>query len=318
LTDGKNWAAPIWSQAEWDEATTPSPPDENIVPQRQNLNSHGTHSAPAQAIAQLYSSHFSTRENVAAERQELTELYTQHFPDEWYSILENAVALTADTVAGTADTVALTADTVAGTDDAVAATDDTDADSNNKSSFEYHDDDKAYDATYDDRNWCELQREADAEADQQYYTRQRHGRPDWGIQDPGWHAPRAPTAHPDAKPPSNHRLQDWNVSVTKFTDKSGYTIENADIIYCLPSAPGNTVRYHPPFVPGTLEHQLHRRPLSERLHVMHQLSDNLLTEEEEQYIRERMYPVSELFSLSLNSTSDISCQTERYHESMEH
>jgi hypothetical protein len=56
-------------------------------------------------------------------------------------------------------------------------------------------------------NWRKLQREADAEADEQhYYTRQRQGRPDWGIQDPGWHAPRAPTAHPDAKPPSNHRF----------------------------------------------------------------------------------------------------------------
>jgi hypothetical protein len=83
LTDGENCAAPIWSQAEWDEATTPSPPaagnwdvtpipsspDESVVPQRQNLNSHGTHSVPAQVIARLYSSHFSTRENVAAESQ---------------------------------------------------------------------------------------------------------------------------------------------------------------------------------------------------------------------------------------------------------
>jgi hypothetical protein len=113
-------------------------------------------------------------------------------------------------------------------------------------------------------------------------------------------------------------LQDWNVSVTKFTDKSGYTIKNADIIYCLPSAPGNTVQYHPPFVPGTLEHQLHHRPLSEQLQVMHQLRDILLTEEEETFIRERMDPVRDSFSLSLSSTSDISCQTERYHESFKH
>jgi hypothetical protein len=113
-------------------------------------------------------------------------------------------------------------------------------------------------------------------------------------------------------------LQDWNVSVTKFTDNSGYTIENADIVYRLPSARGNTVRYHPPFVPGTLEHQLHQRPLPERLHVLHQLRNILLTEGEEEYIRERMNLVRNSFSLSLNSTSDISCQTERYHESMEH
>jgi hypothetical protein len=119
------------------------------------------------------------------------------------------------------------------------------------------------------------------------------------------------------KPPSSHRIQDWNVRVTQFRDTSGFTIENTDIIYCLPSAPGNTLRYHPPFVPGTLEHQLRRRPLSKRLHVIHQLSDILLTEEEETYIRGQMDPVSESFSLSLG-TADISCQTERYHYSMEH
>jgi hypothetical protein len=224
LTDGDNWAAPIWSQAEWDEAT-PSPPDENIVPQCQNLNSHGTHSVPAQVIAQLYSSHFSSRENVAAESQEIAELYNRHFPDEWYSMPENAVT---NTVALTADTVAGTANTVAATDDTAAATDDTVADSNNGNasnfSFEHHDDDEAYDATYDDRNWQELQREADTETQQQhYYTRQHQSRPDWGIQDPGWQAPRAPTAHPDAKPPSNHRLTLFTVSLLPQETRSDTT-----------------------------------------------------------------------------------------------
>jgi hypothetical protein len=71
-------------------------------------------------------------------------------------------------------------------------------------------------------------------------------------------------------------------------------------------------------VPGTLEHQLHRRPLSERLHVIHQLRDILLTEEEEMYIRGQMDPISASFSLSLG-TSEISCQTERHHHDlMEH
>jgi hypothetical protein len=87
------------------------------------------------------------------------------------------------------------------------------------------------------------------------------------------------------------------------------------VIYRLPSAPGNTIRYHPPFVPGTLEHQLHRRPLAERLHVLHQLRDVLLTEEEENGIRERMNPVSESFSLI--STQEIAVQTDRYHDSQE-
>jgi hypothetical protein len=287
--------------------------DENIVTlphRRQNLNSRGTHTVSAQVVAQLYSRHFSSRENVAAESQEIAALFDQHFPGEWYSIPDT------DTVAEGDNAIAGTDNTVAEGNNTVAESDNTDAASVN-SSFEYHDDNEAYDATYDDRNWQQLQQEAAAESQQHYYTRQRRGRPDWGIQDPGWHEPRAPTAHPDAEPPSSHRLQDWNVRVTQFTDKSGYTIENADIIYCLPSALGNTFRYHPPFVPGTLEHQLHRRPLSERLHVIHQLGDILLTEEEETYIRGQMDPVSESFPLSLG-TAYTSCQTERYHYSMEH
>jgi hypothetical protein len=68
-------------------------------------------------------------------------------------------------------------------------------------------------------------------------------------------------------------------------------------------------------VPGTLEHQLHPRPLAERLHVLHQLRDVLLTEEEENGIRERMNPVSDSFSL--NSTQEIAVQTDRYHDSQE-
>jgi hypothetical protein len=126
------------------------------------------HSVPAQVIARLYSSHFSTRENVAAKSQEIVELYNRHFPDAWYSMPENAVAnavaLTANAAAGTDDAVAETADAIASIDDAVD-----NADNNSKSSFEYHMDDEAYDATYDDRNWRKLQREADAEADEQHY-----------------------------------------------------------------------------------------------------------------------------------------------------
>jgi hypothetical protein len=88
-------------------------------------------------------------------------------------------------------------------------------------------------------------------------------------------------------------------------------------MYRLPSAPGHTLRYHPPFVPGTLEHQLDRRSLSKQLHVLYQLRDILLTEEEETYIRGQMDPVNATFSLSLG-TSEIACQTERYQDSMEH
>jgi hypothetical protein len=225
------------------------------------LISHGTHAVSAEVVAQLYSPHFSSRENVAAERQEIAALFDQYFPDEWFSMPDTGtVAEGNKNVAEGNNAVVETNNTVAEGNNTVAESDKADAASVN-SSVEYHDNDQAYDATFDDIN---LQQEAAAVPQQHYYTQQRQGQPDWGIQDPGWHKPRAPTSHPDAKPLSYHRMQDWNVRVTQFTDTSGYTIENADIIYRLPSAPGNTVRYHPLFVPGTLEHQLHHRPLSER------------------------------------------------------
>lgn len=62
-------------------------------------------------------------------------------------------------------------------------------------------------------------------------------------------------------------------------------------------------------MPGTLEHQLHRRPLSERMHVLHQQCNILLTEEEEEYIRGRMNPINAVFSLG---TRNAESQTERY------
>jgi hypothetical protein len=104
---------------------------------------------PAQVIARLYLSHFSTRENEAAESQEIAKLYNRHFPDAWYSMPEkaiaDAVALTANAAAGTADAVASTEDTVASTTDAETNADNTDNDSD--SSYEYHMDNEAYDAT---------------------------------------------------------------------------------------------------------------------------------------------------------------------------
>jgi hypothetical protein len=59
--------------------------DENIVTlphRRQNLISNGTHAVSNQVVAQLYSRHFSSRENAAAKSQEIAALFDQHFPDE--------------------------------------------------------------------------------------------------------------------------------------------------------------------------------------------------------------------------------------------
>jgi hypothetical protein len=180
-----------------------------------NLNSLGTHAVSAQVVAQLYSSHFSSRENVAAKSQEVATLYEQHFPD-------NEANAAAD---NDADSI----DTNPDADNAAAVSDATSVDTT------YDDDEQdAYDD--DEQDAITLQREAaSASLPQHHYTQHRRGRP-------GWHAPRPPTAHPDAAAPSSHRLQDWNVRVSTFTDQSGYMIENEDIMYCLPSAPGNTLR----------------------------------------------------------------------------
>jgi hypothetical protein len=136
-------------------------------------------------------SHFSSRENVAAESQEVAAFYKQHFPEKADTNTDNAAAISNATSINT--------------------------------TYDYDD---AYDATYDahDHDAITLQREA-ASQPQHHYTQHRRGRPDWGIQDPGWHAPRPPTAHPNAAAPSSHRLQDWNVRVSTFTDQSGYVID---------------------------------------------------------------------------------------------
>jgi hypothetical protein len=54
---------------------------------------------------------------------------------------------------------------------------------------------------------------------------------------------------------------------------------------------GIHVRYHLPFSDGTVEQTLHRRPLVERLTLMHQLRDIILTAEEEQQIQANMNPI---------------------------
>ena len=140
--------------------------------QRQNLNSHGTHSVPAQVIATLYSSSFSDRENVVAEGQEIAEIYYRHFPDAWYSMPENAiadadaaaaaiarstVAIASNTAAGLPNTIAGLPNTIASTDDTIADNCDDESDLGNDEDDPVADNcddesnlDESYDATYDD------------------------------------------------------------------------------------------------------------------------------------------------------------------------
>jgi hypothetical protein len=58
------------------------------------------------------------------------------------------------------------------------------------------------------------------------------------------------------------------------------------------------LRYHSPFTAGTVEHTLHRWPLVERLHLMHQLRDIILTAEEEQQVQANMNPIRSDFMIN--------------------
>jgi hypothetical protein len=139
---------------------------------------------PAQVIATLYSSHFSTRENVAAESQEIAEIYNQHFPDAWYSMPENAiadaeaaaVAIAHNTIASTSNTIATTDDTIALKEDSIASSNiadncDDESDLGNDES-DNDPNEESYDATYDD---------AAAARNEHFYTCQCRGRADYDV-----------------------------------------------------------------------------------------------------------------------------------------
>jgi hypothetical protein len=70
-----------------------------------------------------------------------------------------------------------------------------------------------------------------------------------------------------------------------------YDLQADDVVFCLPDGTGIHVRYHLPFSDGTVEQTLHRWLLVERLTLMHQLSDIILTAEEEQQIQANMNPI---------------------------
>jgi hypothetical protein len=119
----------------------------------------------------------------------------------------------------------------------------------------------------------------------------------------------------DPLPP--HRAEDWQVRVkrdapsptvdemvllnaqavhvlaggSKGAARPTYAIQADDVVFCLPAGTDVHRRYHSPLSDGTVEQTLYCRPLEERLTLMHQLRDVLLTEEEEQQIRAKMEPV---------------------------
>jgi hypothetical protein len=124
----------------------------------------------------------------------------------------------------------------------------------------------------------------------------------------------------DPIPP--HRAEDWQVRVRSsiaYREEMGlwnaqavhipaggsqgaarptYALQADDVVFRLPAGTGVHVWYQSPFSDSTVEQTLHRRPMEERLTLMHQLRDILLTEEEEQQIHADMEPVRSDFIIA--------------------
>jgi hypothetical protein len=76
-----------------------------------------------------------------------------------------------------------------------------------------------------------------------------------------------------------------------------YAIKADDVVFCLPAGTGIHERNNLPFSDGTVEQTMHRRSLVERLTLMHQLRDIILTAEEEQQIQANMNPIRSDFMI---------------------
>jgi hypothetical protein len=100
----------------------------------------------------------------------------------------------------------------------------------------------------------------------------------------------------DAPPPTLDDMVLWNANVLHVpagggTARPTYAIQADDVVFSLPAGTGVHVRYHSPFSNGKAEQTLHSRPLEERLTLLHQLRNVLLTVGEEQQILADMEPV---------------------------
>jgi hypothetical protein len=63
-----------------------------------------------------------------------------------------------------------------------------------------------------------------------------------------------------------------------------YAVQADNVVFRLPAGTRIHLKYHLPITAGTVEHTMHRQPLVERLHLMLQLRDIILTAEEEQQV----------------------------------
>jgi hypothetical protein len=104
------------------------------------------------------------------------------------------------------------------------------------------------------------------------------------------------TVRPDAPPPTLDQMVLWNANIRQVPAGGGaarptYAIQANDIVFRLPAGTGVHVRYHSSFSDGTTEQPLHRQPLEERLTLLHQLRNVLLTVGEEQQILADMEPM---------------------------
>jgi hypothetical protein len=117
----------------------------------------------------------------------------------------------------------------------------------------------------------------------------------------------------DAPLPTVDKMVLWNAQAVHVTAGGSfgaagptYALQADDVVFSFPAGTGIHVWYHSPFSDGTVEQTLHCRPLDERLMLMHQLRDIILTAEEEQQIQTDMNPVRSDFMIGIPSLSDSS------------
>jgi hypothetical protein len=94
-----------------------------------------------------------------------------------------------------------------------------------------------------------------------------------------------------------------------------YAIQADDVVFRLPARTGIHLRYHSSFATGTVEHTLHQRPLVERLHLLHQLRDIIVTAEEEQQVQANMSPIRSDFMMDNQDQEGVHTPANMQHSS---
>jgi hypothetical protein len=115
-------------------------------------------------------------------------------------------------------------------------------------------------------------------------------------------------------------IASWNAQALHVPAGGGpavptYAIQADDIVFRLPAGTGIHLSYHSPFTTGTVEHTLHQRPLVERLHLLDQLRDIIVTAEEEQKVQANMNPIRSGFMIDNQGHEGVHTPANMQHSS---